>query len=235
MMRTAALKADIRLITREPVLVLFSLMPISIAVLFKVLAAFVLPQVQRWIPFSVSDYYGYWLAMTFLLTPGMLGTVAGFLMLDERDAGIYALMSITPTGYIGYITHRLAVPFCGGIIYTLLGYYIVEFFPVRFPVLLMVGVECGLLGAAIGLLLFGLAEDKVQGLTYSKALSAFTVLAAADVIRVPWVSMAAAFTPFYWITRLIHQPHSLYAFAMSAGVTVLWMVFSFYLWKRSIQ
>ena len=227
MMNHTALKADFKLIAREPILVLFSLLPILIFIVFKTVILFVFPFIYDVSGFDFSKYNGYILIIALLLAPGMLGTVTGFLMIDERDSRIYELMSITPTGYAGYITNRLLIPFLGGIIYTFIGYYFLNIYEVSLPMLIYISILGGLEGVLMGLLLFKLADDKVKGLTYSKGLSGLMVFAFADLLRIEWFTILSAFSPFYWISKLVHNPNGVVSIMMAAVIHGgwLWIVF----------
>lgn len=225
MINRTAVRADLKMIIREPILILFLLIPIFIIVVFKFMAIYLPPIIFKFTGIEVSTYYGYVLAFTFMLTPGMLGTVAGFLMIDERDNRIYELMSVTPSGYKGYILNRLMIPFSSGIVYTFLCYYVLNIFHLDFMLLLYIAILGGIEGVIIGLLLFKIAEDKVKGLTYSKALSSLTVFALADVLKTQWVSVIAALSPFYWIVRLITYPVGVMQLIISITVHTFWLGF----------
>lgn len=223
MINTIPLKADMKMIVREPILVLFMLLPVLIFTVFKAVTVFLVPLLDGLTGFDLTPYYGYVLAGALLMTPGMLGTVAGFLMIDERDASIFELMSITPAGYSGYIANRLLIPFVGGMFYTIAGYHALGIYPVGLPTLLYIAILAGADGMMIGLLLFRLADDKVKGLTYSKGLGAFTALAMADLLKMPWISGLAALTPFYWINRLINNPDGVRTVVLAAIVHAAWL------------
>jgi len=223
MKNLAPLRADLKLIFREPILIIFTVLPVFIFLIFKLILIYGAPIIYRLTGVDLSSYYGYILALGLLMTPSMLGTVSAFLMIDERDAKIYELISITPVNYKGYIKNRLVLPLGGSIIYTFIGYFILDIFYLSPPVLIYSALICGLGGVLAALLLFSLAQDKVQGLTYSKGLSILAMLAIADIINISWLSKIAALTPFYWITRMINSHGDLLTALMSIIVPVLWI------------
>ena len=98
-----SLKADIKVISREPILLLFMVLPVIMFIVFRGIISFGEVYLYKLTNIVLWDYYGYILAGILLITPSMLGTVAGFLMIDERDIKINELISVTPIGYIGYI------------------------------------------------------------------------------------------------------------------------------------
>lgn len=65
------------------------ILPLFIIAIAKLLLAFGVPLLYQYTGFELAPYYGYVLALTLLMAPFMLGTVCGFLMIDDRDARIY--------------------------------------------------------------------------------------------------------------------------------------------------
>lgn len=206
MLNPTSLSADMKTISRDPVLILFMLLPTLIIGVFKLIILYAMPLVHEITGFDSDPYIGYFISFLIMMTPVMLGTVAAFLMLDEKDNKIYELMSITPMGYSGYIANRLLIPFLGSLFYSIIGYYVMNVFHLNILLVLFVSILTGIDSILVALLLFKFAEDKVKGLTYSKALGAFAVLALADLFKVYWLNIIALFNPLYWIVRLITTP-----------------------------
>ncbi|MCX8131480.1 MAG: hypothetical protein N3I35_15485 [Clostridia bacterium] len=222
MINLVHMKADFKQILREPVMILFMLIPLFIFTVFKLFIAFIMPLISEYTGFDFFRYYGYILTFVFLMSPGMLGTVAGFLMIDDRDEKIYELMSVTPVGYKGYIANRLAIPFAGGVIYTFIGYFVLDVYYISLPALIFISILSGVEGIIISLLLFNVADDKVKGLTYSKALSASFVFCLADLLGIKWISMIAGLLPFYWISKIVYNPGVL-SISAAAAIHVFWL------------
>jgi len=188
MLNQTAVKADFQLIFREPILIIFMILPLFIISIVKLLITYGVPLLFQYTGFDLRPYYGYVLAMALLMAPLMLGTVCGFLMIDDRDARIFELMSVTPLGYPGYIIMRSLIPFSAAFIYTIIGYYLIDIYHVNLSLLIYTAFLNSLSGVFIGLFLFAFAGDKVKGVTYSKGLSMLNVLAAAGpeaIVAVP--------------------------------------------------
>ena len=216
-------KSDIKMITRDPILVLFFILPIFIPIVFRVALAFLTPIVYEHFGLDLAEYYGYTLSLVFLMTPLMLGTVAGFLMIDERDSRIQELISISPVGYIGYISNRLMLPFIGSIVYTVIAYSILNIYEVHPLVLLLICLLAGIQALFLGYLLYILAADKVQGLTFSKGFGIFNLFALADILNVRWFNIIARLTPFYWITKIVVDFNPLEAM-IGIGIHILYLL-----------
>ena len=222
-MNKTALRADMKMIGRDPILILLMLVPFLAVIFIKMLLYYLMPWLQSELEFDLSIYYGYILGGCFLLSPMMLGTVAGFLMIDEKDGKIFELISITPTGYSGYMAHRLVLPFAGSIIYTLLTYTILNIYTLNGISLALIILLISLESVLVGAILFLFAEDKVQGLTYSKGMGVFIILSMADLFGKAWLSILAGIIPFYWILRLIHNPKDVLVIVLAVLIHLIWV------------
>lgn len=145
-------------------------------------------------------------------------------MIDNRDESIHLLMSVTPIGYRGYMVNRLFIPFTASFLYTIIGYGILSIYPVGGLKLVYIALLCGLESIIICLLLFQLSEDKVQGLTISKALGIVTLFGLADLLNLKWFSAIAGLVPFYWPSRLIRCPAAPLPILLSLLVHLFWTV-----------
>ena len=217
------LKADCKQVSRDPALVMFMLLPSFIFIIFRLVVVFLFPYIYELTGYDILGCGGFVLAFAFLVTPLMIGAATGFLMIDERDNRIFELMAVTPAGRSGYIANRLLMPFVMGVLYTIAGYFILCVSGVSLPMLIYIAVLVGFEGIMTGLLLFGLAEDKVKGLAYSKAMGAFMVFGMADLLGVKWVSVISSFFPHYWISRLVNNPAGILPVLLSALVHLMWL------------
>ncbi len=232
MITQTAVKADFKLISREPILILFMSLPLFIILITKLFIHFGVPLFINYLGFDLTPYFGYVLIMVLLMAPYMLGTVCGFLMIDDRDARMFELMSITPLGYLGYIVMRSLVPFTAAFIYTFAGYFIIDIFYIDPLLLTFIALLNALSGVTIGLFLFNYAGDKVKAVAFSKGLSLLNILALADLFNLPWLSLLAGLTPFYWIVRLVTVPPTPFAIAIALLVHLFWLFFMFNLLRR---
>lgn len=221
-MNKTAFKSDLKKIIREPILMLFMAVPFMAILAIKAILVLGLPLLLKYTGFDIDKYFGYIEVLCLLLSPGMLGAVSAFMMIDERDGGIYELMSITPIGYSGYIANRLLMPFCLSMIYTFLCHYILHIYSVSFVILLLIALISGMQSIVIALFLFSLADDKVKGLTLAKALNIFIITAGGDLLSIPAVSILCSLFPFYWSAKLLMQP-TLFSIITGYAVNIFWV------------
>ncbi|WP_105615755.1 hypothetical protein [Vallitalea okinawensis] len=231
MINLNCIKADVKQIIREPILIIFVFIPVYIFVLIKLGILYLAPYLLHTTGFDLSNYHTYILAASLIMIPNMLGTVFGFLMLDERDGHITELMVITPIGYNGYIFNRLLLPMLGCFIYTFLGYIFLSITYVPTLQLCLLAFLLSIESLLIGITLFNIADNKVKGLTLAKALSLLALFALADLVNEPVVSLVASFFPFYWITQVIQNPlweaGSIFNSIMAILIHVCWLLIYF--------
>lgn len=222
-MTTKAFTFDMRRLIRDPILLMFMVVPFIVLAVAKLFLIFGEPILYEMTGFQLSPYYGYLLAVVLTFSPYLLGTVTAFLMIDERDESIYELMSVMPIGYAGYITNRLLIPFSLSIAYTVLSCIILDILRLSFIQVTMIALLSGVQGVAVALLMFCLADNKVQGLTYSKALNIFVFAAVADLLGLKWMSTISAFIPFYWTTQIVIHSASLIVISKALVVHIAWL------------
>ncbi|WP_151861070.1 hypothetical protein [Alkaliphilus pronyensis] len=208
---------------RDPILVMFFMLPAFYPILFKIVVKIITPIIYDYFSVNLVDYYGYILSFSILMTPLMLGSVAGFLMIDERDSKIQELIKITPIGYKGYVINRLMLPFVGSFMYSIVAYLLINIYKIDLLALLLVSFVAGLQAVLIGYLLYTLAADKVQGLTYAKGFGVFSIIAMADIFNINWFTIIASLTPFYWITKLIVD-YSLFTVVAALAVNIIYLL-----------
>jgi fluoroquinolone transport system permease protein len=228
MIAQTAVKADFKLISREPILILFMILPLFIILITKLFIHFGVPLLINYLSFDLTPYFGYVLIMVLLMAPYMLGTVCGFLMIDDRDARMFELMSITPLGYLGYIVMRSLIPFTAAFIYTYAGYSIIDIFYIHPLLLTFIALLNALSGVIVGLFLFNYAGDKVKAVAFSKGLGLLNVLALADLFSLPWLNLLAGLTPFYWVVRLATISATPFTMAIALLVHLFWFFFMLY-------
>lgn len=97
-----------------------------------------IPIIETYIKFEIAQYDSYILALVLLFTPMMLGIVMGFMILDDKDAKIVELISITPLGKSGYLINRLIFLLIPSAVYILINYYIMGIYLLDFVSLIFV-------------------------------------------------------------------------------------------------
>jgi fluoroquinolone transport system permease protein len=135
----------------------------------------------------------------------MPGTVFGFLLLDEKEDDTLTAMRVSPVPIERYLQYRVALPavlaflFCLGLV-PVIGHATVPLWQ-----LLPVAAVAAITAPLTTLLLAAFAQDKVQGLAFTKfaGVGGLTILVGWFVAE-PWQWLLGVFPPFlvckaYWM------------------------------------
>jgi len=197
-------RGDMNNILRDSTLVMAVFGPIAIFFLLyflPVLEGLILERFN----FNISEYRLFALGFLSLIPSMLFGMIFGFLILDERDEDIISFISITPLEKKGYLSYKLQMPmlFSAGFFLLLLhGTNFVEFNLLHTPIIaVMVALE-----AAIGaLFLVAYADNKVEGLAFSKLLGImYLAVPAVFLWHSPW-HWITAWLPSFWIQSFHSQ------------------------------
>ncbi len=199
---------DLRNIRRDPLLSLLAFYPWIIALVLRWLIPFLAaglasaPALQ----FDLQPYYG--LLTSFfstLLVPQLIGYMAGFLLLDERDDGTLTALRVTPLPLAGYLLQKLLLPVLLSALAVYIFVPVVDLVTVSYWPLLPIAGVAALTAPIFALLLAAFASNKVQGLAVMKGLSLLLVSPiAAYFVPSPW-QWLFGFSPTFWPAKAFWQ------------------------------
>jgi len=196
----AFLRADLRRIRRDPMLVMMFVSPLLGALAMRPLWPWT---VQRATTLQPAVIEGLFTAVLLLVTPLMFGFVVGLMLLDDRDEGALAAVALTPTGRPGFLMRRLALPvlWCVPVSFAvtwLAGLPLVH--PLRFTAIAgLAGLETPLL--ALFMTAFG--GNKLEGIAMSKVASALLTWGGLALLLEPPLNWSGAPAPGWWLIRLL--------------------------------
>lgn len=158
---------DTKQIFKDPMLMASLLGPLAIIAF----ARFIFLSLSDWIEqrygFRLSDYTHFTVTFLLLIVPMLPGTMAGLLMLDERDENIIAYYAVTPLAREGYFRYRLMLPSFLSVLLTALFLLLsgLAMFQIESGfTLILLALEA----PCIALFLAAFAANKVEGLALSK-------------------------------------------------------------------
>ena len=192
---------DLKNITRDALLLMSILAPILLILVWKWGIPFLAEIIRSKLGFDLTQHYSFVMSFFALLTPMMLGILAGFIILDERDERILTFFAVTPLGKAGYLFYRLGSPvvlsfifsFCGMLVIGLVDFSAVKSLPVH----LMSALEAPLM--ALFLAVF--AKNKVEGMALSKAIGVtFFAPFIGYLVKGP-IQLLGGIVPPYWVTQ----------------------------------
>lgn len=191
-------RADAKSIRRDSLLRWALIM----APMFALITRFILPAAtelfkQRF-GFDLTPYHTLIISALTLTTPGLVGTVIGFLLLDQRDEAILPAILVTPVRLSDYLTYRLAVPTLIAAILTAISLPLAGNVPMTGQQILASCLCSSMLAAFYAVFLGAIAANKVQGFAVSKSLGILIFPAAAGYFfDGPW-SYLCGLSPHYW-------------------------------------
>jgi len=193
------LRGDAANVLRDPLLAVVPFVPLA---LWLVLRLGLPPLASVLAPFfDLPRYYPVLSAFLLIMTPLMIGMVAGFLLLDERDESVLLSISVTPVGKRGFVAYRLIAPTAAGFVLNLVLVGALAPAPVPFAAVLLPSAVAALEAPMMALYLAAFAANKVEGLVMVKAASILDLAPLAPVfIPMPW-QLAAGVLPTYWVAR----------------------------------
>ena len=127
------------------------------------------------------------MSFVLLMAPGMVGSLVGFLILDERDDGTLTALLVTPISLTAYLLYRIGLPVVIAFLVTLAAVPIAGLIRIPFGQLLLAAALAALSGAIVALAVTALAANKVEGFAVLKVLQALQALPlVAWFLPTPW-------------------------------------------------
>ena len=211
----ALLRNDVRLIFRDPLLVVLSLMALAMGLACRfalpaidegLAAAGVMPsepggmRFRETFPLWVA-FIGFWQAAL------MPGVVFAFLLIDEKEDRTLAAMQVTPVPFRGYLLYRVALPFAMAFVFALVVPLLIGFGAIPWWQRIPLAFGAATTAPLATLLCARFANDKVQGLAFTKiaGVAGLTIL-VGYFLSGPWQWLMGLFPPFliakaYWMAH----------------------------------
>lgn len=214
---------DLKNITRDGMLLLSMLAPLILALVFRWGLPWATELIGRELHFDLTELYLFILSFVSLLIPLLLGTLVGFIILDDRDEKILTYLAVTPLSKTGYLFYRLLSPVVLSLICAVVGFWIIDLVPLNLGRTLPVFVLSALEAPMMGLFLGTFAANKVEGMALSKGLGVlFFAPIVGYFVRSPWQLIAGIFPP-YWVSKAFvaaYQTGSLYWVYITVGLVI---------------
>lgn len=195
------LKNDFKNIVRDTILIASLVAPVIIIVFVRYGIPIVNDYLFNYTGYSLNEHYPFIVSLFILFIPSMMGILAGFLLLDQRDEGIITYLTITPLGRSGYLFFRIIIPVIVGFIFSIVFLKIngiAEFSLYKtWPILLVAALEAPMVALFLG----GFAKNKVEGLALSKVSGLLYIGSIIGYLgNGSWWSWTGAIFPPFWIT-----------------------------------
>lgn len=202
-------RSDRKLIGRDSFLIFM----FAFAVIIAVVLRFGMPWLNSYliqngvmpgdtIPIALADAYPMLVAYMGIYTGALLvGTVFGFVLLDEKDNNTLRAMLVTPVPLERYILYRVGGPAILAFFIILGMVYFINQALLPLWQMVLLALAGSLTAPIITLFFATFAENKVQGFAYSKfgGISGWTIMIGFFVAE-PWQWLIGLYPPF-WVSK----------------------------------
>lgn len=193
---------DVKNIQRDSMLLWMPLIPLMVALLFRVAAPELEIYASSEFDLDLKEYYPLLMSVFLMLAPSMVGVIVGFLLLDERDDRMLTALLVTPMPISSYLIYRISVPIILGVIMTLIGFPIAGLVSLPLGTLLIIAMLASLSGPIMALVLATFAENKVAGFAVMKMVNAVLLFPTlAFFVTSDW-QVIAGIIPAYWALKV---------------------------------
>ena len=220
--------ADSRILWRDPLLGWVLILPLSVALMLRVL----IPPITNALAgngFRLEPFYPLIMSGYLMTAPGIVGMVVGFMLLDERDARTLSALRVTPLPVRTYLAYRLIGPLVVGTVTTLIAYPIAGLAPMPLSILVPIAAVGGLSAPTLALVLAIAAPNKVAGFAVVKVLNLVNLLPLiAYFVPMP-AQLLAGMLPAFWPMRAFWaaaEQTSILPFVIAgtfSGLATLWL------------
>jgi fluoroquinolone transport system permease protein len=220
--------------------------PFLISIVMRIIPPIADTLLTKYLDFSLFPYNDLILLMVLFLSPAILGSAYGFLLLDETDLKTIGYYQVLPIGLNGYLIRKTFIPMAYSFLVTPLLIIITSldtsastYFsgnlllkPQFYLLNIIIAIEAGI----YALLLSSLAKNKVEGLTLAKGLSMFNMLPILPYFLpnspFRWLG---AFFPMYWGGELFINLENKIFYLFLIPAILLHILAFWFLLKRKLK
>ena len=190
---------DARNVRRDSMLLIFLLAPLLAVAVLRLVVPLVAAYLDLRYSFDLTPYYPLLLSLFVLGLPSGFGSLAGFMVLDERDDDTMTALRVTPASMAGYVGYRISAAITLSFLYTLGCISLTGLAPgPLIPALVPAALLAGFFSPIVALMLATLANNKVEGLALGKAFGIFILGPLAAYFVNPGWQLLFGVLPTYW-------------------------------------
>ena len=205
-------------------LMLSLLVPLILWALMHFLFPFLENLLMKQWSVDISPYYPQAGIFFLMLIPMMIGMVYGFILLDERDAGIITAISVTPAGKSGYLKIRMGIPMTLSLILIILYLNLLQLTgTLNIFQLVLISILVSSQSLVLLLVLGAFAQNKVMGMAITKGFGILLIGPLLDYGLPSPFDWIGAYSPLFWASR------SLLAESQLSFWLYVWITFLFHL------
>lgn len=231
-------RGDLKQIYRDPMLIVCLAGPLALILALDLGIPVVTDLLLKNVGFELRPYYELIMSFALLLVPLILGCMAGFMILDERDENMIQYYAITPLTKSGYLWYRLGFGVILTFIYSLMMFAFTGLIQLQLGNTLLLLPMLTLETPIFALFLTAFASNKIEGLALSKG-AGILVLTPLIVyfVHSPWQYLSGVI-PCFWPVRTFlsrSNPSVIGCILLATAGTAVHLVFLRYLVQRFLH
>lgn len=191
---------DFKLIFREKSLRLFFFGP----VLILVVLTYVFPPLIAEFP-AIGDYKIFIIMGALTQTSVMFGMIYSMVFIEEKETGVSSVFGVLPVNHFLLSTMRMLIPTLMSISITGIVLLLQPLYPLQPIDLWSVSITGGLLTILISLMVAIQSSNKMEGMTWFKAINLIIILPVASFFIPQPFNYLFAIIPTYWPFKFLHD------------------------------
>ncbi|MBN2609920.1 MAG: hypothetical protein JXB00_00015 [Bacteroidales bacterium] len=224
---------DFRNIFRDDILKVLLFVPVMMILLIR----FGLPALVNLLP-ELQEYCFLIVALFGLVIASFPAFIISFIMLDEKDEGIFIMYKVLPMSDVKFFIYRLGFLICFSFFYSILLLVVQMSIILNWWQVVLAALLFSFLPPAITLLTVTFARNKIEGVTLMKFLNFILFLPVAGFfVPVPWKFIFGVI-PVFWSFRVLEVMGQNTTFLLSFAIgtllhgLLLWLIFRIFI-KRT--
>ncbi|MCZ6835401.1 MAG: hypothetical protein O7G85_06460 [Planctomycetota bacterium] len=198
---------DVKSVRRDSMLLWILVLTPGFALLFRFIIPEVAGELQARFEFDLVPFYPLIMSFLALIAAGMIGTVIGFLLLDQRDDETMTALLVTPLSLGDYLLYRLATPMVLCVVLTVFMFPLAGLTETSPLQIIATAICAAPLAPMYALFIGSFANNKVQGFALAKALGIVMVpVIISYFIDQPWQTIFGLI-PHYWSLKVFWLFH----------------------------
>ena len=209
----ALARADLANISRETLLLFIILLPVPVALVLR----FLLPELEATLmarlQFDLTPYHPMIMGVFIGMAPGLIGSVYGLLLVDERDERTLSVLRIMPAPFASYLAARLLIPTLLAVLMTIVTYPLAGLTPLPIETVAAIALAGATVVPVAALVIVSVAANKVSGLVVFRLVNTVLALPALAYIAEPGWDRLAWCVPAYWPMKALWNANAGQAYA----------------------
>lgn len=193
---------DLRNVARDSMLRWVVILTPAFGLFFRFAVPPIAAALEERLSFDLTAYYTLLMSFLPLAVAGMIGTVVGFLLLDQRDDQTMSALLVTPLSLGAYLRYRMIVLLVLCVVLSWITVPLAGLTETTWLQLTVTSIVAAPLAPIYALFLGAFAGNKVQGFALAKAIGIVILpCIAAYFVTGPWQT-AFGVVPHYWSMKV---------------------------------